>query len=507
MADNRLTRQQIYDRIRETSRDDFILEEMKRLGFWGRGQDDPSVSELLIKKEVELGKELDKLLAEQRKYDNKQAVLKEMRMKRMAEAKQKRADNKKKREEQRFNKAEAWRQKKETEIFYLGQGVSGGLNHTENNVVLLQQKGLPVFYDEQELASAAGIELKELKFLSFSRSVSTVNHYRKFYLPKKSGGKRLISAPMPRLKKLQYWILHNVLQKVTLHTAVHGFTGKRSIVTNAQQHIAKDVVINADVKDFFPSIHIKRVKGIFKALGYSEKTATILALVCTEPVTEEVMIDGKNYFIQKGERVLPQGAPTSPALTNIICYHLDKRLQGVASKHQYTYTRYADDITFSATGQQLKEEALLWRVKKILKEEGFNIHPDKIRIMHKGTRQEVTGVVVNKKLSLSRQKLRNFRAMLHNLKTKGYADIKTGNKDIAAVILGYLNYIKMIDPVKALQFQQQVNQLFQQPSFHQLLKEQAAARAAVKPVEKSAMPSPESTTPQQGNGNWWNVTE
>ncbi len=118
MSDNKLTRQQIYDRIRETSKEEFVLEEMKRLGFWGKKGGEPTVPELLIKKETQLQQELNTLWEEKRKYQNKEAALKEMRMKRMAEAKQKRVENKKKKEQQRFEKAQAWQQKKKTAILY-----------------------------------------------------------------------------------------------------------------------------------------------------------------------------------------------------------------------------------------------------------------------------------------------------------------------------------------------------------------------------------------------------
>jgi RNA-directed DNA polymerase len=392
MSNSTPTRQQLYDRIRESSRDEVILQEMKRIGFWPANDEAPAVPELLIRKESALHQELNKLFQEKRKFQNKEAVLKEMRMKRMAEAKLKLEENKKKKELRRLEKAEAWKKQKETGIIYLGEGVSVGLNHIDNNVAALQKNNLPVFNTENELATALNISLKELRFLAFNRKVATVSHYRKFYLPKKSGGKRLISAPMPRLKQVQYWILENIFNKVPVHQAVHGFLLDHSILTNAQQHVGKAVVLNIDVKDFFPSIHFKRVKGLLQQLGYSEKVSTILSLLCTEAVTEEVAIDGKNYFVQKGQRVLPQGAPTSPAITNILCYKLDKRLQGMASKHQCQYTRYADDITFSCNDDHISIQQLVWRIKKVLQDEGFTVHPDKIRIMRKGTRQEVTGI-------------------------------------------------------------------------------------------------------------------
>ncbi|WP_207514800.1 reverse transcriptase family protein [Longitalea luteola] len=502
MADNRNIRQELYDRIRATSRDEVILEEMKRMGFWRKSDDQPTVPELLIKKEGELNKELNKLYEEKRKYENKEAVLKEMRMKRMAETKLKREENKKKKEKERFEKAEAWKKQKEKEIIYLGEGVSVGLNNIANNVAALQKHKLPVFKNENELALAMGIPLKELRFLSFSRKVSSVSHYRKFYIPKKSGGRRLISAPMPRLKQVQYWILENIFNKIAVHPAVHGFALQRSIISNAQPHIGKEVVVNIDVKDFFPSIHYKRVKGLLQQLGFSEKIAVILALLCTEAVTEEVSIDGKNYFVQKGERVLPQGAPTSPAITNILCYQLDKRLQGLAAKNQCSFTRYADDITFSFNDAATNAQQLVWRIKKILTDEGFTVHPDKIRIMRKGTCQEVTGIVVNEKAGISRKKLRRFRAVLHQLKTKEAETIHWGHGNLASAVTGYANFVKMVKPVQGAAFQQQIAALLQTNRLQY-------------PVTLTAKPETKPQTPPAQNNNtpkkedddkpWWNV--
>jgi RNA-directed DNA polymerase len=501
MPDNKLTRQQIYDRIRETSKEEFILEEMKRLGFWGKKDGDPSVPELLIKKETELQKELSKLWEEKRKYQNKEAALKEMRMKRMAEAKIKRAENKKKKEQERFVKAEAWQIKKKSEIIYLGEDVSQGLNFIENKIDALQKNNLPIFANEMELATAMGVELKELRFLAFNRKVSTVSHYQKFYMPKKSGGKRQISAPMPRLKKLQHWVLENILNKVPLHDAVNGFAVNRSIVTNAQPHIGKELVLNMDVKDFFPSIHFKRVKGLLQRLGYSQKISTIISLICTEAATDEVAIDGKNYFVQKGNRVLPQGAPSSPAITNILCYKLDKRLQGLATKLNCNYTRYADDVSFSG-GKDVDAQQLVWRIKKIMQDEGFTVHPDKIRIMRKGTQQEVTGVVVNKELSVSRKKLRAFRALLHNIKTKDSNGMKWGTGSLINSIIGYANFVKMVHPEKGNKLKKTIGTLFQ----NNLLELPVNNKPPVK-KENTEIPPGKIKSSNEDNDEkpWWNV--
>ena len=189
---------------------------------------------------------------------------------------------------------------------------------------------------------------------------------------------------MPRLKRAQYWILGNILEKLPLHDTAHGFVNQRSIVTNAEPHVSADVVVNMDLKDFFPTVTYKRIKGVFCKLGYCEEVATVLALLCSEPEVDEVELDGETFYVARSERYLPQGAPTSPAISNLLCRNLDRRVFGASKKLEFTYTRYADDLTFSGTrkaAHQLRK--LLWRVEQIVEDEGFVIHPDKTRIMRK----------------------------------------------------------------------------------------------------------------------------
>ena len=131
----------------------------------------------------------------------------------------------------------------------------------------------------------------QLRALCFTRTASTTHHYVRFLLPKKTGGTRLISAPLPRLKAAQAWVLAHVLGKVPVHEAAHGFRPGRSIVTNARPHVGAALVVNLDLKDFFPSVGYRRVKFAFMHLGYSEATATVLALLCTEPDVDEVELD------------------------------------------------------------------------------------------------------------------------------------------------------------------------------------------------------------------------
>lgn len=464
MSTNQLTRQQLYDRIRQSSKEEYVLSEMQRLGFWPKDNGLPTLPEQLIKKEGELQRELNALLEEKRRFENKEEMLAAIRKKRMEEAKKKREQTKQKREAERAEKAARWKESKEKEIIFLGEEVSGGLNETQSDVAVLQAKSLPHFGNELALAQAMGITLSELRFLCYHRSVATTTHYKRFGIRKKSGGIRIISAPMPRLKEAQYWVLHHVLNKLGHHPAAHGFAQQRSILTNAREHLAKDVVVNIDLKDFFPSIHFRRVKGLFQKLGYAENLSTIFSLLCTEPDVEEVELDGKTYFIAKGKRTLPQGAPTSPAITNILCYKLDCRLSGVAKALGFSFTRYADDMTFSGSGEAAgKVQQLLWRLRTIISEEGFVIHHKKISVMRKGARQEVTGIVVNRQPGINRKTLHRFRALLHQIQKEGLQNKRWKGGNIVAEIIGYANFVAMVKPELGSRLKVQVKQALNSP--------------------------------------------
>jgi len=182
-----------------------------------------------------------------------------------------------------------------------------------------------------------GITINELRFLAYQRDVSTVSHYQRFAIPKKSGGERIISAPMPRLKRAQYWLLANILEKVPVTESAQGFVKQRNILTNALPHVGTKVVVNLDLENFFPSVGYPRVKGIFRKIGYSEEVATLCARLTTEAPVSAFELDGTRYFVRTGEAALPQGAPTSPALSNILCRRLDKRLRGAAAKLDADY--------------------------------------------------------------------------------------------------------------------------------------------------------------------------
>jgi RNA-directed DNA polymerase len=455
------TRQELYDRIRQTSREEVILEEMIRLGFWpvqGEVPEDPADE---IRRKGDIWRELSDLYKQNRTLQSEAELKKQVYQQRLAESRQKRQETKERRERERLERAEAWRQKKEQDIVYLGDRVSGGLNYTQCDRARLQSYNLPEYATAEQIALAMGITIGQLRFLAFNRKTSTVSHYIRFKIPKKTGGDRIISSPMPRLKQAQHWILNNILEKVALHDASHGFRPGRSIVSNAQPHVGADVIINLDLKDFFPSISYKRIKGLFRSLGYSEAAATIFGLLCTEPTIEAIELDGKTYYVALSERLLPQGAPTSPALTNILCYRLDNRLTKMAESLGFVYTRYADDLTFSASGENLRHICnILRRTESIVAHEGFEIHASKTRILRKSSQQEVTGVVVNDKPNVDKKTLKRFRATLYQIEQDGLAGKSWGHStDLIASIQGFANFVAMINPEIGSKFQEQVRRI------------------------------------------------
>ncbi len=442
-----LTRQQLYDRIRESSRDEVMLEDMIRLGFWPDGTQQPNLPGELIRRRGDLQREIAELHKKSALWRDPETALKEMHKRRKREALERRKETKLRNAKKRHDRALAWHARRGDEAHYLGAGVSGGLRADGATPGTLAA-GLPAIATVKALAEAIGISMGELRFLAYDRAVAKISHYQRFTIPKKTGGTRLISAPMPRLKRAQYWVLDNLLAKVPVHPAAHGFVPDRSIVTNARAHVGRDVVVNLDLKDFFPTLTFRRIKGKFRGLGYAEPVATVLALICTEPDVDELELDGEKLFASRGPRRLPQGAPTSPNLTNLVCKRLDARLDGLAGSLGFTYTRYADDMTFSASGEAAgKVGALLKHVGEIVTAEGFSVHPDKTRVMRRGGHQEVTGLTANERVSVPRDTLRRFRALLHQIGKTGPSGKAWGKSgEVLDAALGFAFFVRMVSP-------------------------------------------------------------
>jgi RNA-directed DNA polymerase len=339
--------------------------------------------------------------------------------------------------------------RKATDIVFAGRGVSHQLSKRDSNTQALNEAGLPLLITPADLAQALGITVPELRWLTYHHDCPERTHYVYFSIPKRSGGTRLLASPKRHLRLAQRWVFEQVLSKLSVTESAHGFVENRSTLTNALPHVNRFVVVNLDLKDFFPSITFARVRGLFSSLGYSEAVATLLALLCTESPRTEVTYEERKYWAAVGERALPQGACTSPFLSNLITRKLDRRLKGSAEKLDFSYTRYADDLTFSASSKKCNVPLLLSRVRHIITEEGFIVNENKGRVQRRGHRQEVTGVVVNDRPGVCRDEVRRIRAILHNARKTGLtAQNRDGHPHFEAWLRGKIGYVAMLDPEK-----------------------------------------------------------
>lgn len=303
----------------------------------------------------------------------------------------------------------------------------------------LRRHGLPELSGAKDVAELVGVGDEELSALTRPGTIAGAP-YVVFEIEKASGGKRRITAPKARLKRVQQIILEQILAKVPVHEAAHGFVPGRSTVTNAAPHQRARVVVKMDLVDFFPSIHYRRVVGLFNELGYGERASIALAGLCTH---RPLLKDGRVAW----PGVLPQGAPTSPAITNLTCRRLDARLAGLADKSGARYTRYADDMTFSfERDPEVSIGRLCWWIDQICQQEGFLENVKKRRVLRSGNQQRVTGIVVNSGLFVPRAERRRFRAILHNVRRNGVAAEARGRPDFEGYLRGFAAYVRMVQP-------------------------------------------------------------
>ncbi len=362
------------------------------------------------------------------------------------------AEEKQKKKEEAAARKEARRQaieqRRVSDIVFLGRGVSSQLSDHQSDAVKLADNQLPVLATPADLATALGLSVSKLRWLAYHNDVATRVHYVRFQIPKRSGGTRTLCSPHQSLATAQRWILDKILSTLSCEDAAHGFVPGRSILTGAFEHVDRDVVINMDLEDFFPSIGFNRVRFLFKSIGYSPSVATILALLCTEAPRRPVTYAGQHYLVATGPRGLPQGACTSPAISNQIARRLDRRLSGLANKLGLTYTRYADDLTCSGN-QELNAKVgyVMARIRHIAEDEGFAVNAKKTRVLRRNTAQVVTGLVVNDKATVSRRKIRLLRAILHNARHNGLeSQNRIQHPNFRGYLQGHIAFIAMTRP-------------------------------------------------------------
>lgn len=458
------------ERLRELGKEAFQNEEMRRLGFWPPPLGTPekvkqAEAELnrLDREMAPLRNELRRLEADIARAADVQSALAEIRQKRIERVRARRAQKKEQRAQQRAAKAVQDKARRTANPPFLGHGVSGGLNYEGSDPQRLAALGLPILHNASDIAAAMGIPPQQLSWLCYHRGAALIDHYHRFTIPKKNGGQRVISAPKTRLRRAQKWLLQNVLTPLPVHEAAMAFRPGVSILDNARQHGGKPLVMRVDLKDFFPSITFKRVKKMFLGVGYNEGVATLFALLATEAPRTVLTLDGQTRQVAVGERCLPQGACTSPAITNILCRRLDNRLTGAARHYGFTYTRYADDLVFSSSDVQAKAPAMLMLARRIIEDEGFRVNDEKTLVMRPQRRQTVTGIVVNAQGEspadgigprLSRHDIRRFRTFLHHYEHQGReAMTERLGQDALAYAGGYLSFIHMVNPQQAAKLQ------------------------------------------------------
>lgn len=316
------------------------------------------------------------------------------------------------------------------ETYYRSRGISDEftktcLDYAKN----LFQRDLPVIFDRQHLCLLLGLDEQYINSVVYGADC----HYRTFYIRKKSGGVRELSAPHYTLKYVQDWIYQNILKNIKVNYCAHGFRPKKSILTNAKVHVNNRFLLKIDMKDFFPSIDINKVVNIFRSMGYSNHVSFYLASICC--------VNGH----------LPQGAPTSPASSNIIARHMDNRILGLCKKMNYRYSRYADDIAIS--GENI-ESWFADYVKKIIVECGFEVNDAKVKLYNGSGAKILTGVsLANYRIRLPRDYRRSLQMELYCIRHYGLYDHlrrkKINQPDYLASLLGKLNYWLMLEPDNA----------------------------------------------------------
>ena len=256
------------------------------------------------------------------------------------------------------------------------------------------------------------------------------HHYRHFSIKKRSGGLREITTPHYSLKKIQRWILDNILANVKVHRCAHGFRPNKSIITNVKIHVDQNDLLKIDLKDFFPSIGKNMVVSVFQELGYTKDIAYYLASICCY------------------EGALPQGAPTSPALCNIVSRSMDNRLYKLARKFEFKYTRYADDIGFS--GNHI-EPVFIGYVNKIINECGFHTNEKKQRLYHSKGNKILTGISLsNGEMRLPRKTRRDWEKDFFYINKYGLEShiLKNDIHNIhyLQTLKGRLDFWRMVEP-------------------------------------------------------------
>lgn len=333
----------------------------------------------------------------------------------------------------------------------------------------LAEFGLPELQTPADLAEFLQVPLGELAWLA-NRCLSNNRpeslggwHYTPKWIPKSSGGFRLLEIPKPKLKNVQQSILENILNLIPPHRSAHGFVRGRSAVTNADAHVGAGVIYKIDLENFYGTVKLSRVVAIFRTIGFSREVAMWLAYLTTSlPPHELRQPSGSGaYRADWATRHLPQGAATSPALANLSAYSLDIRIAGLAKKYGAVYTRYADDLTISGPRSFAKAlRQFIPLCEQIVGNERFRVNKAKRRVLRSHQRLTVTGIVVNEHVNMSRREYDRLKATLHNCIKHGPASQnRDDHPNFEAHIRGRVAYACQLNPQRGAKLQLLLDQV------------------------------------------------
>lgn len=353
----------------------------------------------------------------------------------------------------------------------------------DTNQPRLAKFELPVFQTPRQLADWLGIRIGELAWLVHFNtsdrrpSDEQRSHYVYRWIKKRSASLeagapnshpvltqwRLIEAPKQTLKAVQRKILTEIVEKVPTHPAAHGFVRGRSIVSNAKPHVGQAVVIKLDLQNFYANVTYSRVVAIFRSIGYCREAAIWLARLTTSAVPWSLSVpDGdegtKSLYVR---RHLPQGAPTSPALANLSAFGLDVRLSGLIKKFGGNYTRYADDLTISGNDDfRYALRCVIPLTEQIVQSERFSLNHRKRKVIRRGRRQLVTGVVVNQKANIRRDEFDLLKAILTNcVKLGPSTQNRESHEDFAAHLRGRIAFVRHLNRSRGEKLQRLFEQI------------------------------------------------
>jgi RNA-directed DNA polymerase len=342
----------------------------------------------------------------------------------------------------------------------LARYVTFRLHHLPRRPRISRLRHLPVFHPATvrapwpvpridtvgDLAERLELDAGQLAWLADVRGLERVaaserlRNYRYSRVPRANGPARVLERPKQRLKEIQRWIAREILLPIPVHDAAHGFVRGRSAGTHASAHTRRHVVLRFDLEDFFAAVSAARVYGIFRTAGYPEGVAHTLTGLCTNTVPPSESVSGEYRLARRlAAPHLPQGAPTSPALANLAAYRLDVRLFGLARALGASYTRYADDLVFSSASHLRAPRAM---IAGIVASEGFRVNAGKTRIMGGGSRQLVTGIIVNERRNVPREDYERLKATLHNARRDGPGDLDPAH------LLGRIAWVASLNPAR-----------------------------------------------------------